>query len=173
MSARILGIDPGLSGALALLTTDMRLEIFDMPTLEIERGGKSRRAVDTHALAKLVRQLVPTVALVETVGPRPGQGVASMFQFGRVVGQIEGTLSALEIPVVQITAPVWRRYFSVPEGKDGSRLSASSWMPAYAERWHRKGDHGRAEASLIALYGALQTKTRLIAESNLNTGMGA
>lgn len=152
---RILGIDPGLSGALALLTSLGVLRCTDMPTLEIERGGKAKRAIDTAALAAMVRTSAPSHAVIERVGAMPGQGVSSMFQFGRNVGQIEGVIATLGVPVSYVAPQTWRRAMSVPAGKDGSRLRASELLPAYAEQWRRKRDDGRAEAALIALWGLL------------------
>lgn len=150
---RILGIDPGLGGALALLTAAGSLEISDMPCHEIERGGKHKRQVDVVALAGLVRTMAPSHAVLERVGAMPGQGVSSMFGFGRSVGQLEGVIAALEIPVSYVAPQTWQKALKVPRGKDGSRLRASELMPAYAERWRLVKHHGRAEASLIALWG--------------------
>lgn len=156
---RILGIDPGISGALALLTALGELTVADLPTIEIERGGKAKRSIDAMALADMIRAMHPTHAIIERVGAMPGQGVASMFSFGRSVGQIEGIVATLAVPVSYVTPQTWRRSLSVPAGKDGSRLRASQLMPAYAERWRRSRDDGRAEAALIALYGIVKLPT--------------
>ncbi len=150
---RILGIDPGLGGALALLTAAGSLEISDMPCHEIDRGGKHKRQVDVAALASLIRDARPSHAVLERVGAMPGQGVSSMFAFGRSVGQLEGIIAALAIPISYVTPQTWRRALAVPGGKDGSRLRASELMPGHAANWHRKRDDGRAEAALIALWG--------------------
>jgi crossover junction endodeoxyribonuclease RuvC len=152
---RILGIDPGLGGALALLTSGGELTVRDMPCFEIERGGKNKRQADTRALVDLIRRLRPTYCVIERVGAMPGQGVTSMFAFGRVAGQIDGIIAALEIPVSYVSPQVWRKTLQVPAGKDGSRLRASELMPRYAEFWRLKKDDGRAEAALIALWGLL------------------
>ena len=153
MADRILEIDPGLSGALAVLSLDGGLVVHDMPVVEVERGGKAKRETDTAALAAIVRELGDCVAWVERVGARPGQGVSSMFSFGRGVGQIEGVLAALRVPVSYVIPQSWRKAMRVPEGKDGSRLRASQLLPAYSTEWRRSKDDGRAEAALIALYG--------------------
>jgi len=155
MSARLLAIDPGLSGALAVVDTGCALEIEDLPTVTVDRGGKAKRQIDVAALAADVRRLAPVHAIIERVGARPGQGVSSMFAFGRSVGQVEGVVAALGIPITYVTPQIWRKALSVPAGKDGSRLRASQLLPAYAERWRRAKDDGRAEAALIGLYGLL------------------
>jgi crossover junction endodeoxyribonuclease RuvC len=153
----IVGLDPGLSGGIALLGLDGALKVLDMPTVEIDRGGKARREIDTAALADLLRDAGAAHAWLERVASRPGQGVASMFAFGRGVGQIEGVLAALRLPMSYVTPQAWRKALRVPDGKDGSRLRASQIMPAYAGEWRRAKDDGRAEAALIAMYGLQAT----------------
>lgn len=152
---RLLGIDPEIDGALALLTSLGKLTVEDMPTIEVERGGKAKRQTDLASLADMIRAMSPSHALIERVGAMPGQGVSSMFAFGRSVGQIEGIVATLAVPVSYVAPQSWRRALAVPLGKDGSRLRASQLMPAYSERWRRARDDGRAEAALIALYGLL------------------
>jgi crossover junction endodeoxyribonuclease RuvC len=151
----ILGIDPGLGGALAALSAMGKLVIVDAPTVEVKRGGKGKREIDPAALADIIREMKPTHAVVEKVGAMPGQGVSSMFSFGRSVGQVEGALAALGIPVSYVSPLTWKRSLSVPAGKDGARLRASQLLPAYAERWRLVKHDGRAEAGLIALWGLL------------------
>jgi crossover junction endodeoxyribonuclease RuvC len=151
--ARILGIDPGLDGALALFTTAGELVVEDMPLLTTDRGGKSKRQADVRALADLIRSMQPSHAVIERVGAMPKQGVASSFAFGRIAGQIEGVVATLGIPVTYIRPLTWRRAFNVTPGKDGSRLRASELLPVCADRFRRKRDDGRAEAALMALWG--------------------
>ena len=151
----ILGVDPGFGGALAFLHSFGKLEVHDMPVVEIERNGKRKRTIDAAAVAAMIRAHRPTHAVVERVGAMPGQGVASTFAFGRGVGQIEGVITALAVPMDYVAPRVWQAALRVPKGKDGSRLRASELLPAYAGEWRRKRDDGRAEAALIALYALL------------------
>jgi crossover junction endodeoxyribonuclease RuvC len=155
---RILGIDPGLSGAIAALSERGHLVIHDMPTLSIERGGKTKRTINAAALAGTIRELAPARAVIERVGAMPGQGVTSMFAFGRSLGIVEGIIGALNIPVSYVAPRTWQGALKVPKGKDGARLRASEMMPAYAALWHRKRDDGRADAALIALWGWLERR---------------
>lgn len=152
----VIGIDPGAHGAIAVLSTLGELAVHDMPAVTITRGGKQKTEIDTAALAHLLRDARHNArAVVERVGAMPGQGVTSMFAFGRSVGQIEGALAALNIPVTYVTPQTWQRALSVPKGKDGSRLRASQVMPAYAGEWRLVKHDGRAEAALIAMWGVL------------------
>lgn len=157
----IIGIDPGLSGAVTILSPDGRLEVHDMPVAEVQRHGKAKREVDCAALASILRPHVGGAhACLERVGAMPGQGVTSMFAFGRAVGAVEGVLAALGVPVSYVAPVVWKRALAVPTGKDGARLRASQLMPAYAERWRRAKDDGRAESALIALYAMTAAQCR-------------
>ena len=78
----VLGIDPGISGALAVVTTAGDLvDVFDMPILRY--GAKGRSTVNAPLLAAIIRETGATTALVEFVGARPGEGAVGAFAFGR------------------------------------------------------------------------------------------
>ena len=84
----------------------------------------------------------------------PGQGVSSMFQFGRGVGMYEGVLAALQVPITYVTPQAWQKAVSAREGKDAGRARAAELFPAYAQMFARKKDDGRADAALMAYWGA-------------------
>jgi crossover junction endodeoxyribonuclease RuvC len=151
----IIGIDPGLNGALAFYRLDINeLYVFDMPTVEVMRGGKKKRELHINVLAEMLE--LPgqnKVAFLERVGAMPGQGVSSTFAFGRNVGAIEGVLAALRIPVTIVPPQTWQKAMNVRDGKDGSRLRASEVFPHMSATFARVKDDGRADAALIAKYG--------------------
>lgn len=149
----IAGIDPGLTGAIAVLDDAGELTVHDMPVLRTTRGGKAKRELDAHGLARLLRSIRIDHAYVELVAARPGQGVTSMFGFGRSVGIIIGVLATLNIPLTPVSPAAWKRNLQVPKAKDGARLRASQLMPRSAHLWPLVKHDGRAEASLLALYG--------------------
>ena len=155
MSALVIGIDPGLGGALALLTLDgVLLDIDDMPVLA--DGAAGRRAINAPLLAARVRAWGAGQAFCELVGPRPGEGAVGAFGFGRSRGIIEGTLGALSIPVDMVAPAWWKRRIGIPPGadkKDVARSEAIRRWPAMADQFARKKDDGRAEAALIAIAG--------------------
>ena len=145
----ILGIDPGLSGALALYDGD-KLKIFDIPTVAAPKRG---REVDWPELARIVDAAAPIAhAFLERAAARPGQGVSSMFKFGTVYGGLRGIVSANFIPITLVTPQTWKSALSVPRSKDGARQRASELLPRYSGQWQSRSHHGRAEAALIALY---------------------
>ncbi|HEV2225047.1 MAG TPA: hypothetical protein VGR84_18795 [Candidatus Acidoferrales bacterium] len=152
----ILGIDPGLSGAVCVRSESSSsvIEVWNLPTLVIERGGKKKRTLDADALASNVASIGEIeMAYVELSGSMPGQGVSSTFAYGMCFGQILGILAALKVPRTFVSAARWKRALRVPAAKDGARKRASELMPSAAHFWPLSKDHGRAEAALIAWWG--------------------
>lgn len=150
----VIGIDPGLSGAIAFLADGQLTDVCDMPT--VGRGKAGRQTVNAPELARLIREHLfigaAVVALVEDVAARPGQGVTSMFRFGHSCGAVAGVLGAMRIPVVYVTPQRWKRYHGlIGSEKDASRGMAIDLYPSAPLA--RKRDHGRAEAILIARWG--------------------
>lgn len=154
---KFMGIDPGAFGAVAILDKDSReLVIIDMPTLKVKRGPRVVNQVDGHMLADALRGHVTpdTSALIEKVHAMPGQGVSSMFSFGRAAGIVEGVLAGLSVPFELIPPATWTKSMRTFGGKDGSRQRAQELFPDYAHLFARKKDDGRAEAALLACYAA-------------------
>jgi crossover junction endodeoxyribonuclease RuvC len=151
----ILGIDPGLSGALALYdTAEGSVEVFDMPVLELVRNGKKKREVSAQALANQLAGRNVKAAFLERVNAMPGQGVTSVFSFGRSLGIVEGVLAAYDIPTTLVTPQAWQKAVGQRAGKDGSRERVMQLFPAQVDLFQRKKDDGRSDAALIAYYGA-------------------
>jgi len=155
----ICGIDPGLHGAIALLSADPGggvsvSEVLDIPTHTLPRGGKNKSEVDVYQLVLDLEARMPIgSAFVEQVWSTPQQGVSSAFAFGKTYGICLGVLAALGVPVTLVPPRRWKAALAVPAAKDGARARASQLLPASAGLW-RLGKHdGRAEASLIALWG--------------------
>ena len=143
------GCDPGLSGAIALFNAaDGVVETWDMPIVEV----RGKKAVSPQ-LIKNIFELHDAPVWVEQVSARPGQGVTSMFNFGKSYGMVLGVAAGLGYPINYVTPQTWKKAVRCPEGKDGSRARAMELLPAYSQLFARKKDDGRAEASLIAYYG--------------------
>jgi crossover junction endodeoxyribonuclease RuvC len=156
--ATIVGVDPGLSGALFFIDPNHPLtgEAVDIPTHVLTRGGKKKREIDVVQLIHVLALRRITHAFVEQVGAMPGQGVSSVFAFGKGYGVILGVLAARSIPLSLIPPVRWKREMRVLKDKDGARARASQLLPDAADQWPRVHHHGRAEAALLALYGARQ-----------------
>jgi len=143
----ILAVDPGLSGAVAFLFTEFpfRIAVEDMPV-----AGKM---VSAPLLTDMIRKYGPAIAVIESVGSRPGQGVASTFKFGTAYGVVQGVIGALQIPVEFVSPQRWKKHFRLTSDKEQARAKAQQLFPACASSFQRVKDHGRAEAALIARYG--------------------
>ncbi|MCP1931800.1 hypothetical protein [Bradyrhizobium elkanii] len=148
MTRCILGIDPGMSGAIAFYFPDHpeRVSVEDMP---IAAGD-----VDAVNLAKRVVAMAPDLAFLERVGAMPGQGVSSTFKFGRAYGVVLGVIGAATIPLHLVTPAKWKAHLRLSADKEEARALALRLFPACGDHFKRKKDHGRAEAALIARYGA-------------------
>lgn len=149
----VLGVDPGVRGALAWVDGGgTLLSVADMPTVTLMINGKQRLHVDPMAVGKLLRETPATHAIIEDVSARPGQGVVSMFGFGRSLGVIVGAVAALGLEPHYIRPQHWQAIFKLRgKGKEGSRKMAAHLWPDWKETFARKRDDGRAEAALIAL----------------------
>lgn len=143
----ILGVDPGLSGAIAFYfpaAPDL-IAAEDMPVAAGE--------VDAATLARRIRQMGPALAVIEQVAARPGQGVSSMFRFGAAYGTARGIVQALGIPTQLVTPNRWKKHFRLDSDKEKSRALALRLWPTSAH-FARKKDDGRAEAALLARFAA-------------------
>lgn len=120
----VLGIDPGCSGALVLITEQGGyIDHLAMPTIKV--GTKSR--VNGAAVAAWVRQYGITHAYLEKVGAMPGQGTASMFTFGHAAGVAEGILQGLNIPYTLVTPQAWKKSAGlIGSDKDAARSRATA-----------------------------------------------
>jgi crossover junction endodeoxyribonuclease RuvC len=150
-----LGIDPGISGALAVLDENEDIvQIFDMPTLEVITGKSKKQRVNPQSIVSELKLFKDQriEGLIEQVNAMPNQGVTSMFSFGRSLGILEGVLAGLDIPYNLVTPTVWKKRMSINSSKDGARELAMRTWSSKSELFKRKKDDGRAEAALLALY---------------------
>ena len=148
----VMSIDPGLSGAIAVFIDDVLIDVVDMPTHELTRNGKAKRQVAASDLAGIFTQHDPRHVIVEKVSAMPGQGVTSMFSFGRSLGIIEGIVAAYDIPVTYVTPGVWTKGIGRGAGKDASRARACELYPSHQKSFARVKDDGRADAVLIGAW---------------------
>jgi crossover junction endodeoxyribonuclease RuvC len=155
---RLLGIDPGIRGGLAIVLVNsgnggaQLIDAIDIPTIGIaakERG-------DVIALRKWVLSHRPDHCLIERAQALPKQGASSGFKYGRAVGAIEAVIASCEVPLTIIEPTAWKKFHALRGGdKESSRQRAMQLFPAAHALLARKMDHGRAEAALMAVYGAL------------------
>lgn len=153
---RVVGVDPGAHGAIAIIVDGALENVFDMPKLYVRRGKTDKAEVDGYTLAALLRTLRPDVAYIEQVGGLPGQSASAAFNFGRAAGAVEYMCKALDYRVEMVPPATWKRGMKLGGGKDDSRAMAMRQWPSQAHLFARKKDNDRAEAALIAEYGRKQ-----------------
>lgn len=153
----VLGVDPGMGGALCLLNKENGYLIESMP-----RIGKQ---LDLGALAGWIRAHKDSIerAFIEQVSARPGQGVSTMFKFGRAYGSVEGVIAALGIPYELVTPQRWTKVMHA--GIEGGQTAKERSMLAAARLYPMVGlippgcrvpDSGLVDSLLIAGYGLRQ-----------------
>jgi len=152
---KIGGIDPGLSGALAI-KSGKDFNIFEKYTIDIG----TKHDYDIPLMRRLLSDNRPDVVYIEAQQAMPGQGVSSMFKIGYGFGIWLGLLAGLEIPY-QIVRPVtWQKEmfagYTKSDTKDLSYKISSQLYPHIASllKGPRGGlRDGICDAVLIATYG--------------------
>ena len=152
---KIIGIDPGLSGAIAVLKENKIQNIFDMPVMP--EGKKNKRQLNSAQLVKLLKDNIElneeAIIIVEQVNAMPGQGVTSMFNFGQTFGAIKGICAALSLPIFFVRPAKWKKHFElINSSKDASRTKAIEMYPSLSDQLSKKKDVNKSDAILIARF---------------------
>ncbi len=152
---KIFGIDPGLSGAIAILEKKKVLSLFDMPVMA--EGKKNKKQLNSAQLVDIIRENSigddEIVVVVEQVNAMPGQGVTSMFNFGQTFGAIKGVCAALNLPIFFVRPSKWKKYFElINSSKDSSRTKVIEMYPSLSSQLAKKNDVNKSDAILIARY---------------------
>jgi crossover junction endodeoxyribonuclease RuvC len=158
---RFLGIDVGVTGGIGLIDVHdwdggRRVEVHDMPTVRVERGGGKRTVYDIPALWRLMQAVTVGgvgLAVIEEQWAFKDQGVSSSFSLGQGLGVCKMALVAAGVPFEAVAPVRWKRTFNLTgSGKGKSRQLASQLFPEID--FGRRKDEGRSEGLLLALYAA-------------------
>ena len=167
-----IGVDPGLTGAVAVLRDGTELlSLFDMPVMQSGAGGsRVQKMVDAKELWNILCEKTlyisfklnqdsafePVYALVERTTAMPGQGVSSMYSMGHSRGVVEGVLGSLNIETYLIPPAEWKRNMGYSANKEPVRAEMQQVFPS--AQLHLKKHADRAEALAMALYLYRQKK---------------
>jgi hypothetical protein len=151
---RVVGVDPGGFGALALLTKE-GLTVTDMPVFMVRRGKSDKPELDVHQLIDLLAMWQPDVCYFEQIGGQTDQSAPAAFNFGRITGACEALVKSCGAKFVSVTPLKWKRAMNI-RGKDDARAMATNTWPANAQDFRLKKHLDRAEAALLAEYGRKQ-----------------
>ena len=152
---KIIGIDPGLSGAIAILKDNKVIDIFDMPVMS--EGKKNKKQLNSAQLVNIINENTEKneeiFVVVEQVNAMPGQGVTSMFNFGQTFGAIKGVCEALQLPIFFVRPSKWKKHFElINSSKDASRTKVIEMYPKLSNQLTKKKDVNKSDAILIARF---------------------
>ena len=153
----IIGIDPGIAGAICFFEKGEILDVIDMPTMA--EGKKNKRQVNGRQIfneisARIKNYQIDDInVVVEQVSAMPGQGVTSMFNFGQSFGIIKGICSAMQLPIFFVRPAKWKKHFDlINSQKDASRTKVIEIFPKISSILSKKKDANKADAILIASF---------------------
>ena len=151
----IIGIDPGISGAICFFKNGEVVDIIDMPCMA--DGKKNKRQINSQQVYNEISQRIlnipkkEIIVVIEQVSAMPGQGVTSMFNFGQSFGVLKGICSAMQLSMYFVRPAKWKKYYGlIKTEKDASRTKAIEIFPYISSYLSKKKDSNKADAILIA-----------------------
>jgi Holliday junction resolvasome, endonuclease subunit len=160
----IIGIDPGVTGAVGVLYLGGQatgVSAHDLPMVTTPNKRGTERVLDIQAFSELITDLADdynAVVWLEKTQPMKDSAMTA-FSMGQMRGMLLATLRMLKIPVHEVTPQAWKKEFGLTKcDKDASRNAAGTMLPKCGPYITRKLDHNRAESILIALYGKRQMR---------------
>ena len=153
----IIGIDPGINGAICLFKDGKIVDVFEMPKMAV--GKKNKSQINASQIFNEIQKAIEgedktrVIAVIEQVSAMPGQGVTSMFNFGQSFGVLKGICSAMQLPVYFVRPAKWKKHFNlINSEKDASRTKAIEAFPYISSQLSRKKDANKADAILLASF---------------------
>ena len=153
----IIGIDPGISGAICFFEDGKIIDVIEMPSMP--EGKKNKKQVNGNQLCNEIKSRLTEInyekvcVVVEHVSAMPGQGVTSMFNFGQTFGAIKGISATLKIPIFFVRPSKWKKHFElINSSKDASRTKVIEMYPSFAGKLSKKKDVNKSDAILIARF---------------------
>ena len=153
----IIGIDPGITGAICFFEDGQIKDIIEMPNMA--DGKKNKRQINGPQIYNEISKRITNIpkkeviVVIEQVSAMPGQGVTSMFNFGQSFGVLKGICSAMQLSMHFVRPAKWKKYFNlINSEKDASRTRAIEIFPYFSMNLSKKKDANKADAMLIASY---------------------
>ena len=153
----IIGIDPGISGAICFFQNREISDVIDMPSMA--DGKKNKRQINSQQVFNEISERIinipkkEIIVVIEQVSAMPGQGVTSMFNFGQSFGVLKGICSAMQLSMYFVRPAKWKKYFNlINSEKDASRTKAIEIFPYISSQLSKKKDGNKADAILLASF---------------------
>lgn len=158
------GIDPGITGCLCLISAGGSVSFWDTPTNQIKVGKKTRAVYDVPAMIAILRDNLhkfgEVLVTIEELHAMPTNGGCGNFSSGYGYGLWIGLLAATGLPYQTVQPTRWKKLLGMKkvEGKDAAkkaadRMFACQLFPSASGRMNLVKHHGRADSLLIAEYG--------------------
>ena len=151
----IIGIDPGISGAICFFQNGVITDVIDMPSMA--DGKKNKRQINSQQVFNEISERIinipkkEIIVVIEQVSAMPGQGVTSMFNFGQSFGVLKGICSAMQLSMYFVRPAKWKKYYGlIKTEKDASRTKVIEIFPYISNKLSKKKDSNKADAILIA-----------------------
>ena len=151
----IIGIDPGISGAICFFQNGVITDVIDMPSMA--DGKKNKRQINSQQVFNEISERIinipkkEIIVVIEQVSAMPGQGVTSMFNFGQSFGVLKGICSAMQLSMYFVRPAKWKKYYGlIKTEKDASRTKVIEIFPYISSKLSKKKDSNKADAILIA-----------------------
>lgn len=147
----IIGIDPGLGGAIGFLRDGAYLAVEDMPV--VTKGtGSVKNEVSPAGIKQLIKKHLESgdfvTCVIERLNSMPGQGVSSVFSLGDSFGCARSVLATAGFEMTYVAPVTWKKYFKLTSDKEQSRSLASRLFPGAPLTLKKHND--RAESLLMA-----------------------
>ena len=153
----IIGIDPGITGAICFFEDRKIIDLIEMPNMAA--GKKNKRQVNGAQVYNEIFERIKNYnkkdikVVIEQVSAMPGQGVTSMFNFGQSFGVLKGICSAMQLPMYFVRPAKWKKYYNhINSEKDASRTKVIEIFPYISTQLSKKKDSNKADAILIASF---------------------
>ena len=153
----IIGIDPGISGAICFFENGVVLDVIDMPSMA--EGKKNKKQVNGAQIYNEINSRIKNIpknkiiVVIEQVSAMPGQGVTSMFNFGQSFGVLKGICASMQLSVYFVRPAKWKKYFNlIKTEKEASRTKVIEIFPQISVKLSKKKDVNKADAILIASF---------------------
>ena len=146
----LVGIDPGLSGAIALAGPD-NVSAWDMPLL----NDGTKKQLDLLNIIDLLKSFPETSKVVlEKAQPMPRDGSMGSFRYGEVYGALKALIVSMKLPLIEVAPITWKtKIVGKGKDKDASRMLVMQLFPQLSKQFQIKKSHNRAEAILLTEYG--------------------
>ena len=153
----IIGIDPGISGAISFLNNGEIVDVIDMP--HMADGKKNKKQVNASQIFNEISLRINNIpksnicVVIEQVSAMPGQGVTSMFNFGQSFGVLKGICATMKLSMHFVRPAKWKKYFNlIKTEKEASRTKVIEIFPYISSKLSKKKDVNKADAILIASF---------------------